>query len=527
MKSPALSSYVWLVAVGATATLLVGAFARFDPSASPKIDLPAASEAFAATVPEAAGEPTLPPNLSPGLAEIIRLAQAHVEEGVILSYIQNSGQVYAPSAEEILYLSDLGLPQNVIAALFKDKLPPPPVEAPLAAGPVPRTPPVPDSASALAVAPDSNFFYNDLAPYGSWVEVPDYGLSWQPAVETIEADWCPYLDRGQWIDSDSGWYWQSDYTWGWAVFHYGRWVRESRFGWVWVPGNVWGPGWVAWRSTGDYYGWAPLPPGASVLGAANAITTSSFVFVPANHFLNRQLRGKIVPPPRAASLFAKSQLLKNYGLVDNKIIQGGVSREEVAAATGKALKPVKLRSVSSPEAVSEVADRSSLPVYRPNPATAAAAAWSQSGALQGKSTTSQVATPTAAQPVEMAAADAQESPGLSENDLPDMQLPPLHYTPGVAAPMPNKKFGSMVTPSAPVNTAGTSAPRPVHHPPSHHLEPVERPATPAPQIEQDRTTYAANRTAEAPPRPAPPPPAPEPHRANPSPPANVTSSSRR
>jgi len=128
MKSPALSSYVWLVAVGATATLLVGAFARFDPSASPKIDLPAASEAFAATVPEAAGEPTLPPNLSPGLAEIIRLAQAHVEEGVILSYIQNSGQVYAPSAEEILYLSDLGLPQNVIAALFKDKLPPPPVE---------------------------------------------------------------------------------------------------------------------------------------------------------------------------------------------------------------------------------------------------------------------------------------------------------------------------------------------------------------------------------------------------------------
>ncbi|MGO8701945.1 MAG: DUF6600 domain-containing protein [Limisphaerales bacterium] len=532
MKSPALSSYVWLIAIGATAVLLVGAFARFDPSASAKIDLPAGSDAFAAAAPEAAGEPALPANLSPGLAEIIRLAQAHVEEGVILSYIQNSGQVYTPSAEEILYLSDLGLPQNVIAALFKDRpAPPAPEAAPLASGVASRTPPGPDSASPATAAPDSNFFYNDLAPYGAWVEVPDYGLSWQPAVETIDADWCPYLDRGQWIDSDSGWYWLSDYTWGWAVFHYGRWIREPRFGWVWVPGKVWAPGWVAWRSTGDYYGWGPLPPGASVLGAASAVTASSFVFVPANHFLSRQLRGKVVPPARAASLFAKSQLLKNYSLVSDKIVHGGVSREEVAAATGKALKPVKLRSVSSPEAVSEVVDRSSLPVCRPNPSTAAAAAWSQSGALQGKSAAPKAATPAASQPEQVAVTDAEESSGLSENSLPEMQLPPLHYSPGIATPTPNRKFGSVVTPSSPVNPSGKSAPRPVHHAPSQHLDPVERPATPAPpapQIEQNRTTYAAaSRAVEAPPRPAPPPPAPQAPRASPSPPASATSSSHR
>src|SRR5208282_4879674 len=106
-------------------TLLIGAFARFDPSAAPKAAPAAPLVAVASQdeAPEAAAEPNLPADLSPGLAEIIRLAQAHVGDGVILAYIQNSGQVYSPSAEEILYLSDLGLPQNVIAALFKDKPP--------------------------------------------------------------------------------------------------------------------------------------------------------------------------------------------------------------------------------------------------------------------------------------------------------------------------------------------------------------------------------------------------------------------
>jgi hypothetical protein len=475
----------------------------------------------------------LPANLSPGLAEIIRLAQAHVEEGVILSFIQTSGQVYSPSAEEILYLSDLGLPQNVIAALFKDK--PMPNTPPIATSPVAgsRPPPGPEDAVNPAATPEANFFYKDLSPYGAWVEVPDYGLSWQPAVETIDTDWSPYLDRGQWVDSETGWYWLSDYTWGWAVFHYGRWVKEPRLGWVWVPGNVWSPAWVAWRSTGDYYGWGPLPPGASVLGAATSVTTSSFVFVPANQFLSRQLRGKVVPPARSIGLFAKSKLLKNYVSANSKVVSGGITREEVAAAIGKPLRPVKLRSVSSPEAVAEVADRSSLPVYRPDPATAAAAAWSQSGALQGKKAVTQpVVAPSTSQQDQVAVTDTmvEESSPFGENGGVDMALPPLHYSPGVAAPMPNKKFGAMVTPSSPVNPTSTSAPQPVHHHPSHHMDQVERPTTPPPQLEQSRTDYAAaNRAVESAPHQPPPPPPQQsvPARPNPPAPAGAISSSRR
>ena len=59
-----------------------------------------------------------------------------------------------------------------------------------------------------------------------------------------------------------GWYWMSDYSWGWAPFHYGRWFHHARFGWCWMPDTVWGPSWVTWRYSDDYCGWAPLPPGA-------------------------------------------------------------------------------------------------------------------------------------------------------------------------------------------------------------------------------------------------------------------------
>jgi len=36
----------------------------------------------------------------------------------------------------------------------------------------------------------------------------------------------------------------SDYKWGWAAFHYGRWFRDDRRGWLWKPGNEWGAAWL-------------------------------------------------------------------------------------------------------------------------------------------------------------------------------------------------------------------------------------------------------------------------------------------
>ncbi len=102
-----------------------------------------------------------------------------------------------------------------------------------------------------------NFFYDNLNG-GNWYQVADYGYVWQPEAAT-SADWRPYTD-GYWAYTDVGWTWVSYEDFGWATYHYGRWIQLEDYGWCWVPGYEWGPAWVSWRTGGNYIGWAPLPP---------------------------------------------------------------------------------------------------------------------------------------------------------------------------------------------------------------------------------------------------------------------------
>lgn len=104
-------------------------------------------------------------------------------------------------------------------------------------------------------------FYDDLSPYGQWVNDPQYGNVWVP---DVPGDFRPYYTRGYWVATEYGNTWVSDYPWGWAAFHYGRWTYNPFYGWVWIPGNTWGPAWVSWRWGGGYAGWAPMGPGVSL-----------------------------------------------------------------------------------------------------------------------------------------------------------------------------------------------------------------------------------------------------------------------
>jgi len=103
-----------------------------------------------------------------------------------------------------------------------------------------------------------NDFYENLAPYGQWIEDPQYGYVWSP---NEDASFRPYYSNGHWVMTDYGNTWVSDYPWGWACFHYGRWTYDPYYGWLWIPGSNWGPAWVSWRYGEGYYGWAPLGPG--------------------------------------------------------------------------------------------------------------------------------------------------------------------------------------------------------------------------------------------------------------------------
>src|SRR2546425_423778 len=134
--------------------------------------------------------------------------------------------------------------------------------------------------AAAEVAPGD--YQQALAPYGAWVDDGSYGHVWQPAVGE---EWQPYVD-GSWAWTGDGWTWESDEPWGWTL-HYGRWALSPVFGWVWVPGDVWGPAWVDWFSGDGFVGWAPLSPFGGVV-------VSNFVFVEAANFAEPNLKRAVL-----------------------------------------------------------------------------------------------------------------------------------------------------------------------------------------------------------------------------------------
>jgi hypothetical protein len=105
-------------------------------------------------------------------------------------------------------------------------------------------------------------FRSTLQPYGSWVDDATYGTVWVPSPTVVGQDFTPYVSAGHWTYDDD-YVWVSDYDWGWAPFHYGRWVYAVGPGWEWIPGRAYAGAWVSWRYGWDdwaYVGWAPLPP---------------------------------------------------------------------------------------------------------------------------------------------------------------------------------------------------------------------------------------------------------------------------
>jgi hypothetical protein len=112
--------------------------------------------------------------------------------------------------------------------------------------------------------PDAIPGVQDLDAYGQWQYTPDNGYAWTPT--DVPEDWAPY-SSGCWTwVSPWGWTWVDTAPWGFAPFHYGRWVRWNNR-WSWVPGqrprgSYYAPALVAWVGGGGGIGvaWFPLGP---------------------------------------------------------------------------------------------------------------------------------------------------------------------------------------------------------------------------------------------------------------------------
>ena len=193
-------------------------------------------------------------------------------------------------------------------------------------------------------------FRDGLAPYGEWVDVPNYGHVWRPA--HVAAGWRPYY-YGRWEWTDEGWLWVSDEPWGWAAYHYGRWAHEPYYGWVWAPGYQWAPAWVTWRTSPDYIGWAPLAPGFSVFVSAYPVAFTWWTFVPCTRFVAVPVFAAAVPFAHVQSIYHAAVPAPPRARVFGAVAPawGGPARPFVERSIGRPIAPVRVQPVASASAL--------------------------------------------------------------------------------------------------------------------------------------------------------------------------------
>ncbi|MBV9658479.1 MAG: hypothetical protein JO295_10255 [Verrucomicrobia bacterium] len=251
---------------------------------------------------------------------------------------------------------------------------------------------------------DANFFYQNLTTdEGTWFNTSDYGDVWQPKVAKDRPDWRPYTD-GSWAQTDAGWTWVSNESFGWATYHYGRWTNNAQgLGWVWVPGYDWAPAWVAWRTSEqqqiasndvvsedftpdasepppdappptppppttfaadgpapeNYIGWAPLPPEAvwepngfgPTVDATYEIAPEDYCFTSYRYFGYPVLSDVIFVPARNYYFVEHSfnvTAIHYYGGGRGSIYVGGPSFARVRALSERPIRSLALNRVTDP-----------------------------------------------------------------------------------------------------------------------------------------------------------------------------------
>lgn len=207
---------------------------------------------------------------------------------------------------------------------------------------------------------DFNTFYDALSPYGTWENDGEYGQVWV----SNEPDFTPYYSNGNWAYSDAGWAWVSNYSWGWAPFHYGRWAFRGH--WMWVPGYDWAPAWVSWRTGGDYYGWAPLGPGISIgvgVGYGGYMAPERWNFCPRNYIASGHYNNYCVDRSRNVTIINNTTIINNVSSYRNTRYVAGPQRRDVERYTNTRITAMPIRNAGRPGATT--VNRGSIQMYRP------------------------------------------------------------------------------------------------------------------------------------------------------------------
>ena len=92
---------------------------------------------------------------------------------------------------------------------------------------------------------------SDLNYYGSYNNIPGYGMMWQPFFTGV--GWDPFMDGAWSWYPGYGYMFASAYPWGWMPYRYGNWMFVPGFGWMWQPG-----GFNSWATVPRFAGTMPV-----------------------------------------------------------------------------------------------------------------------------------------------------------------------------------------------------------------------------------------------------------------------------
>jgi len=158
---------------------------------------------------------------------------------------------------------------------------------------------------------DQEYFYDYLAPYGTWVSYPAYGYVWVP--RHMQHGWRPYTS-GRWVWTDYGWTWVSDFEWGWAPL-----PPEAEF----VPGT-------GIRSF-DF----DFPP-------------QYWVFVNARHFLDERLDRYALPFERNYTIIDFTMMGAGIGFRGGRVFNEGIDADRIGRFTHQEVTKYELRDPNRP-----------------------------------------------------------------------------------------------------------------------------------------------------------------------------------
>jgi hypothetical protein len=364
--------------------------------------------------------------------------------------------------------------------------------------------------------------FDDLDGNGDWRDDSAYGHVWFP--NRVEAGWAPYhVGHWAWINP-WGWTWIDDNSWGYAPFHYGRWVSVGgRWGWVAGPIEVrpvYAPALVVFigggpGGFGGNVGWFPLGPrevyvpsyhvSEAYVTRVNVSSTTVNVTQVTNvyrttivnnntttitnvTYANRNVQGAVMVVPQHA--FVSAQPVAKA--------QVQVSAREIAAA------PVAARVSVAPTREAVLGAHASTAGH-----VAAPPAKVVSRQVVAKKTPPPPPVPFAKQQQALAAHPGQP---LAKNEV--KALRPA----ATAAARPMVKVAPPAKPATPhagpppAGRPGANAPKP-GQPAAKPGQPAPKPGQPAPAASQPANRPAPPPPAKQPPAPAPPnrPPAAQPN----------------